>query len=696
MSERYPGGIISQTAPVPTGPFATGTAPGVWTLEQQAYWARQGLWPIAGNFPNYIEDVFNTWVYTLDYANTSYTIQNNIDLSTKGGLVWFKPRSQPSSGNGQNCLFDTARGSSSANQRMLISNSTAAQTSGAGDSVQFNADGFTAVYEDGGTNLFRTTNNFGAPYNQCAWTFREQPKFFDVVTYTGNDTAGRTVSHNLGSVPGMIIVKATSTSGYNWVVHHRSIPSTQVLLLNTTDDAQTTAAFNNTAPTSTVFTLGSSGAVNGSGITYVAYLFAHNAGGFGTTGTDNVISCGSFVQAAGTSTINLGFEPQYVLLKSATGAGDWWIVDNMRNFSVTGFNALLANTSAAEIGPYAGWSPTATGFTTSTATFFSNGTTYIYMAIRRPMKVPTTGTSVFSPSAVNVSAGTAVTTGFPIDWQINYYRSFAANYNSINATRLLGTSSTSTESGQVLWTAKTDAQTSFGMTRYWDNTGFQQTSQLWPNINNIYWNFRRAPGFFDVVCYTATGSGGLALTHNLGVVPEMMIVKGRSGASDWPVYHVGMDASPQNFYQTLNSGGTKTNAVANWNNTMPTSTQFTVGGNNNASGYTYIAYLFATCAGVSKVGSYTGNGAARTIDCGFTTGARFVLIKSVDQASNWWVWDTARGMVAGTDPSLNLNDTSAELNFNSIYTAATGFQLLASPAQGINNNGEKYIFLAIA
>jgi len=135
-----------------------------------------------------------------------------------------------------------------------------------------------------------------------------------------------------------------------------------------------------------------------------------------------------------------------------------------------------------------------------------------------------------------------------------------------------------------------------------------------------------------------------------------------------------------------------------WNDTAPTSTQFTLGNyvQVNQSGATYVAYLFATCPGVSKVGSYTGNATLTTINCGFTGGARFVLIKRTNTSGSWFVWDTARGMVSGTDPALYLNSTSAEYNANSVYSIATGFQLLASPAEAINNSGDTYIFLAIA
>ena len=88
MSKRYPGGIITKSPATPTGPYESGTAPGVWTLEQQMQFNQQGIWPTAGLLPNYIEDVFSTYLYT--GTGATQTITNGIDLSTKGGLVWAK------------------------------------------------------------------------------------------------------------------------------------------------------------------------------------------------------------------------------------------------------------------------------------------------------------------------------------------------------------------------------------------------------------------------------------------------------------------------------------------------------------------------------------------------------------------------------------------------------------------------------
>jgi hypothetical protein len=136
-----------------------------------------------------------------------------------------------------------------------------------------------------------------------------------------------------------------------------------------------------------------------------------------------------------------------------------------------------------------------------------------------------------------------------------------------------------------------------------------------------------------------------------------------------------------------------------WDDSDPTSTSFTVGTFNdvNRSGGTHIAYLFASLDGVSKVGSYTGNGSSQTINCGFTTGARFILIKRTDATGDWYVWDTARGIVSGDDPFLKLNNTDAEVtNDDSVDPESSGFIVNQTSTTNVNVNGGSYIFLAIS
>jgi hypothetical protein len=107
--------------------------------------------------------------------------------------------------------------------------------------------------------------------------------------------------------------------------------------------------------------------------------------------------------------------------------------------------------------------------------------------------------------------------------------------------------------------------------------------------------------------------------------------------------------------------------------------------------------LFATCAGVSKVGSYTGTATTKQINCGFTGGARFVLIKRTDATGDWYVWDSARGIIAGNDPYFVMNSIAAEeTGTDYIDTYSLGFEISSSAPTGINESGGTYIFLAIA
>lgn len=611
---------------------------------------------------NFIEDVFSTYLYKGTGADQ--TITNGIDLAGEGGLTWIKARTSRG-----NYLFDTVRGAG----KWLVSNETGAQETVATSLSSFNSNGFSL-----GSTL---ATNF-TDEAMCSWTFREQPKFFDVVTYTGDGTAGRTVSHSLGSVPGMIFVKRTDSTG-NWLVYHRSEGATKYLLLNGTDPSiPFSAIWNDTAPTSSVFTLGNFSEVNGSGGTFVAYLFAHNAGGFGTSGTDNVISCGSFTtDGSGNATVNLGYEPQYILCKYTT-TSPWYVFDVMRGFSLTAQTALFPNTSSAE-NTYTGTGifPTATGFSTLGTSLFDPNATLIYMAIRRPMKVPTTGTSVFSP--VKATATTpGFIAGFPVDMGIlkNYP---SGGFNEL-CTRLLGAT--------YLTPTDTSAEGADSGAKFDYQNGWYDTL---PANTYIGWNFARRPGFFDVVCYTGTGSA-TTQTHNLGVVPELMIVKRRNTADYWAVYSA---TTGNTDYLRLNTTNATAAAGSVWNNTSPTSTQFTVGGAGavNGAGSTYVAYLFATCPGVSKVGSYTGNGGTQAIACGFTGGARFVMIKRTDATGSWYVYDTARGMTTLTDPYLLMESTAGEVaTLGSVTTTTGGFTVNASILAAINTNAASYIFLAIA
>jgi hypothetical protein len=427
--------------------------------------------------------------------------------------------------------------------------------------------------------------------------------------------------------------------------------------------------------------------VNGSGSTYVAYLFAHDAGGFGDAGDENVISCGSFNSGeSNQATITLGWEPQWVLIKDASASSDWWIVDNMRGMSVGSNQAFLRpNTNGAETSTTYLIRPTATGFTLSASPVYNNNETYIYIAIRRgPMKTPESGTDVYAASIVaGDSAAKTVTAGWPVDWFISMVRG-GATPNGTNIDRLRGGSL------QIKTTA-TDAEASSVGPAFDNMTGVYLPNNYINDIGErIDWMFRRAPGFFDMVCYTGTGST-MTVSHNLAAVPELMIVKSRSNATNWIIYN---QTTGNTKYFVMPGTAAPATGSTYWNNTTPTSSVFTVGtsADVNGSGRTYVAYLFASVPGVSKVGTYVGTGSTQTIDCGFSNGARFVMIRRSDGTGSWAIWDTARGITSGDDPNLLLNSTGAETTSPGVDPASSGFGLTTS----YNGSGVNYIFLAIA
>jgi hypothetical protein len=683
MSTKYTGGFITKSPVAPTSSAASG----IWTLDQQQQAQKAGTWPSP---PIFIEDIFSTYLYT--GTGTTNNIVNGIDLSGKGGLVWTKARSTTSAFTFAHALMDTVRGAGI----QICSDRTDANTTQADSLTAFNSNGYTLGAD---TGQGRVNNTSYGTQTYVGWTFAKQSKFFDIVTFTGDGAAGQTINHSLGATPGFMVVKRINTTG-DWAAYHRSLGATQIIFLNDTQAAGATVqAWNDTAPTSTQFTVGVG--YNASGSTYVAYLFAHDAGGFPVSGggSTNGISCGTFTtDGAGAASVTLGYEPQWIMTKRSAAAGSWQMYDVMRGMPVGSaaqrIDANLANPESTGVT----MSPTSTGFSVAAT---SASSAFIYIAIRRgPMKTPTTATSVFIPFQGNGNGGVGetFTTNFPVDLSVDEAFPPSTNYGATWTDRLRGTNasyapilnSSATYSGAENNQAPTYY---FGMDS--NTTLFNKNyASLGKFVN---WAFRRAPGFFDIVCYTGTGVAR-TLTHNLGVVPELMIVKRRDASSIWAVYAAPLANAATSYLNLSDSNAVATGNTVLWNSTAPTSTVFTIGSssNINTNGSTNVAYLFATVAGVSKVGTYTGTGAVQTINCGFSGGARFVLVKRTDSAGDWNVYDTARGMVTGNDNFLTWNTTAAQSTVNSLTTASTGFQLTAENFVDINTNGGTYIFLAIA
>ena len=646
--------------------------------------------PSGGDVTN-VEDVFSTYLYT--GTGSSQTITNDIDLSGQGGFVWMKARSTAES----HILQDTD-GTGVGN--VLVPNIGSEMISVSGTHLSaFNSNGFSI-----GTST--DINRSGT--TMASWTFRKAPKFLDIVTYTGNGTSGRTVDHNLGSTPGMMIIKSTSDSS-SWAVFHRDMSINSFSpddedwgTYLTGTNAQDSAIFwNNTAPTSTQFTLGNGINVNGSGRTYVAFLFAHNDGDgeFGPTQDQDIIKCGTYTGNGSTNgpEIDLGFEPQWILTKNITYGGNWLIFDVMRGVNVGQTAHVLVpngNFTEADLNGYAGMDIQPTGFKINQTYAALNGddAKHIYLAIRRgPMAVPESADEVFNPTYAyefDVDGNTSSSNGIhgylgnPTDLYIQGYLSGSTN-NALVRTRLTG--------ANYLRTSTTSAESVNTSLEFWDNnvgSGFETTNSI--NTSLITWNWRRAPNYFDVVAYTGNNTAGRTVSHNLGVEPEMIWFKKRNLARSWYVHH---DALGLTNGLVLNS----TSAEVNINSlTAKSATDITLTSSTNVNdnGHTYIAYLFASLDGISKVGNFTTTGSDMNIDCGFTNGARFVLLKRTDTTDDWFVWDGKRGIVAGNDPRFKLNSTAAQATgADNIDPYSAGFTLLSNIQGG---SGNSFIFYAIA
>ena len=326
------------------------------------------------------------------------------------------------------------------------------------------------------------------------------------------------------------------------------------------------------------------------------------------------------------------------------------------------------------------------------------------MAIRRPNKPPTTGTQVFGLNARTGTGANATVTGGQVDDAV-LIKNRGSAVADLFSSRLTGTG--------YLVTSSTAAEVAAGTTilqaNPWDvmdGVKVGTTSTITNASANTFINylFKRAPGFFDEVCYTGTGAVGNTVAHSLGVAPELMIIKGRSGTvgiNDWQTL-VNISVSGYNkVFLNLTDAALGT---YNYSNNAglaarPTSTTFTIDNvaNFNNGSTTYVAYLFATLAGISKVGSYTGNGTGQAIACGFSAGARFVLIKRTDSTGGWYTFDSARGLTSGSSPYLLLNSNAAEVTGNNgVYASTGGFTLGSTASTTTNINAATYIFLAVA
>ena len=652
----------------------------------------------AGGDQLYVDDVFSTYLwegdggYNLSPPAATVTVDNGIDLSGEGGLVWLKNRGV----NYSHWLFDTER----EGHYYLHTNDPWAQVDGTSSkrTVTFNNTGFVVGKDDSSGGLNNRTYS-----DNVSWTFRKAPGFFDVVKYTGTGSTVQSIPHNLGCVPGFIIVKnLDDTGGKSWMCYHSGMGNDHHLKLD--DDGlkvQNENFWDQTNPTSTHFTVGTDSDVNKLNHEHIAYIFADGSDAdsavFGADGDKKIIKCGSYTGTGGTEEIDCGFEPQWVLIKKTGPSFDdsWVIFDMMREWNTSTDSHSLRpdlpnneNTGAGRI------HPTPTGFkvVSNDGTQGGDGYDYIYVAIRRPHKPPEAGTDVYEAGYAETGNNNNVknTTNFPVD--LVWYNTNPVGGNSFqwfdrmrgSDRRLISNSNT----GNSNATCALDYSDGL-VNEFSTSTGY------------LYEAFKRAPGVFDIVHYSGNISATNQQSHNLGVTPQLIIVKNLDGADPWQVF-TNFGSSTYDRLQFTSDAATESISYGSSVRiaAQPTTTNFTLGQINqvNQSNENFIAYLFASLEGISKVDFYNASSGDVDVNCGFSP--RFVLIKAHNVSGSWWVFDTTRGINPGTDARLELNGNPAQdstVDSIDLLSDGTGFRVAGGDSY-INSTtgGAKFLYLAIA
>ena len=268
---------------------------------------------------------FQTKLYTGNGSTQSLTLDGDTDMQPD--LVWVKNRSE----DYEHTLFDSVRGV----QKFIRSSTNGSEQTNANTLTAFGTDGF-SVGNDGSVN--DNTDGF------VAWCWKESNSDagFDIVSYTGNGST-QNISHSLSAKPDFMLLKLTSGTG-GWLVYHSSLGATKAIYLNETGAVGTNSSgFNDTEPTSSVFSLGSGAYANTSSGTQICYAWTSKQGfsKFGTyTGNGNVD--GTFVYT--------GFRPAFLMIKQYDAAGtDWTILDSKRPAENPADQWLAPNTNAVEV-----------------------------------------------------------------------------------------------------------------------------------------------------------------------------------------------------------------------------------------------------------------------------------------------------------------------------------------------------------
>lgn len=526
---------------------------------------------------------------------------------------------------------------------IMISPSTANKAVSTPSTVHFTDSGFSP----NGCNINKLP----------VYSFCSRPGFFDTNTYIGDDIAGHRIDHNLKCKPGMVIYKNLDTNDYDWQVWHKSLNANNngsknsYINWNLTDGEKPDFGmwWNNTDPDKDSLYLGTQLSVNENGTKFMYMAFADNP---------NLSAFGDYI-GNGSSigpTINTKWKPSFVMIKDVDGESDWVIIDT---FNGIAFNedspVYYPNRSSNQYEYFRCISHVYNGFqiVKNLDSINMNGHRYIYVAFRQlPCQLPIKSNEVYDPINVDLSISHISTLGFYIKG------------------KLLG---------------QTSALSLF--------SNAAKATPPYSTVSKVNLAFR--PGVLDNIGYIGDNLNGRKIGHSLFNIPDLIMIKDYA-ENDWYVYHSHIGYSKCLY---LNKDNPATIDQA-WY-TDPTDKYFTIRNHPgvNADGHSYISLLFGSIPGISKIGHYIGIGSTRPVDCQFTNGVCFVLIKRIDTNGNWCLFTDGLGMGIDNDIMglLNINGSQSIVNtIDYIDPYAQGFTVTGNAPADMNALNGHYIYIAIA
>jgi hypothetical protein len=672
----------------------------------------QGASGAGGDEKPMLENMFRINTYAGD-SNASTSIVNGLNMA-KGGMVMTKAMND---GKGWD-IRDTVRGPNS----RLRCNETNAVDDAADDGgiteFTFNSNG----YNPGNGTGTEWTNKINVNYQSLS--IRKHKGLFDVVEYTGDGSASNQIAHELECIPGMIWVKDQNADS-NWICWHMELNmgnnrEDYYVKLNSSDQQVSSSdAWASTVPTSTHFTVGNFAETNTNGNKYIAYIFAGggpggNIGGtvFGPNEDEYLCSTGWYTGNSGSQVISsVGFEPEFIILKCFSDndnqGGQWAFLNTQLGFGFNAGNDSIADGIGLQID------------TTSQATQYfriwpnvqtsggggiefrgegwwnSNGYRYFYWAVKGPnSKISASaddgavGTDYLQMAAGNNSGNSPdgcflTTNGFAPDFRIRKENAATSKWE-------IGARSCS----YWEWNTDTyDAGTKIGSLAA-SSTNWQSSKGMDRDKANSWqaWMWKRGPGFYEN--WTLGTGSSRWIYHQLRAVPEMVMIKNVEKADQYTVGHKDMNegSNPWNYYLETNSMGPNSASATLFNNTGPDINGVQVGSNSitNENNKLISMQCFRSVNGISKVGSYTGNGVSgHAITLGFQP--RFMWIKCESHQAAWYIWDSFNG-----DYSLDWAVETARQSSTFISATSSGFEIMTASDSRLNTDTRHYLYYAHA